>query len=111
MQYMGLAAGGSLQQHLPDVLDAPHVHIDNAWHAVAGAMGEGDVLSHHRQALDDAGALDVVAQAPDGVIEAVKDSRGAWRIGVQWHPERMGDGPLGDGLFAALVDAAQATIT
>ncbi len=107
MQYMGLSAGGSLQQHLPDVLEHPELHQHNATHAIEGSMGEGDVVSHHRQALDDAGALEIIARAPDGVIEAVRRSAAAYQIGVQWHPERMGEGPLGSGVFTALVEAAR----
>ena len=32
-------------------------------------------------------ALEVVAQAPDGTIEAVEMKEHPWLIAVQWHPE------------------------
>lgn len=111
MQYMGLAAGGQLQQHLPDVLDDPSMHLGNTQHTVEGDLGAGTVCSHHRQALDAAGRLDIVARAPDGVIEAVRDPERAWTVGVQWHPERMTDGTLGPGLFNALVEHAGAYVS
>ena len=53
--------------------------------------GEFAVNSRHHQAIDRlAGALDAVAAAPDGVIEAV-ELRGGERfvLGVQWHPENL----------------------
>ena len=46
------------------------------------------------------------ARAPDGVIEAVQDSQRDFYLGVQWHPERSGPGPLGLGVFRSLVAAA-----
>ena len=106
MQYMGLVAGGALEQHLPDVLATAPDHADNAVHAVHGQLGQGSVVSHHRQALTHAGSFDIVARAPDGVIEAIGDPDREWVMGVQWHPERMGQGPLGDGLFEQLLCAA-----
>jgi putative glutamine amidotransferase len=109
MQYMGLVAGGMLDQHLPDVLPTAADHADNTVHGVQGALGEGEVVSHHRQALRDAGRLKVVARATDGVIEAIADPQRAWTIGVQWHPERMDSGALGGGLFEQLTASAQVT--
>ena len=52
------------------------------------------------------GSFEVVATASDGVIEAIADPSAAFRVGVQWHPERSGDGPLGAMLFNQLVVAA-----
>ncbi|MCH2136680.1 MAG: gamma-glutamyl-gamma-aminobutyrate hydrolase family protein [Phycisphaerales bacterium] len=103
MQYLGLAAGGTLHQHLPDVLDSAAEHLDNTRHPVEGAIGSGHVVSHHRQALESAGSMDVIARSPDGVIEAICHGDRPWVRGVQWHPERMGDTPLGRGLFRRLL--------
>ena len=108
MQYLGLVCGGSLEQHLPDVLDTAATHANNAVHAVSGPLGEGEVVSHHRQALSGVGSLEVIARSPDGVIEAVRHPNRDWTLGVQWHPERMGEGPLGVGLLRTLVERAQA---
>lgn len=53
------------------------------------------------------GRLRVVAVAHDGVVEAVDDPGRAFYVGVQWHPERGGDGPLNRGLFDRFVAACR----
>jgi putative glutamine amidotransferase len=107
MQLMAIHAGGSLEQHLPDVLPTAGDHWGRRLHRVEGAIGAGTVVSHHRQAMRDAGALHVVATAPDGVIEAVQCEERPFYLGVQWHPERSDDDPLGAALFRRLVAAAR----
>lgn len=107
MQLMGLVAGGRLDQYLPDSLPTHEVHFGRREHDVSGALGSGSVYSHHRQALIDPGRLEVVAVAPDGVIEAVRDPEGAFHLGVQWHPERTTAPALGIGIFQALTDACR----
>ena len=116
MQMMALAAGGRLDQHLPDTLGEgwkahwhqPHeieVRADTpAW--LSGASSHAP-YSRHRQAMADAGGLFVAAVAPDGVIEAVHDPARAFYAGVQWHPERSGNGPLGLGVYTVFVDACR----
>lgn len=104
MQWMGLIAGGTLEQDLPEP-QALH-HIDGV-HQIIGELGEGLVHSHHHQALVDVGTLSVVATAEDGVIEAVRDHSRAWYVGVQWHPERTETSLLGQDLFNQFVHAAQ----
>jgi putative glutamine amidotransferase len=48
------------------------------------------VNSLHHQALKDvAPGLRVVGHAPDGVIEAVEGTNGAFVLGVQCHPEQL----------------------
>jgi len=65
------------------------------------------VNSFHHQAVSDAGErLRVVATAPDGVIEAVESTEYKSILGVQWHPECMGDS--GQPLFRWLVGEARA---
>jgi putative glutamine amidotransferase len=50
-----------------------------------------DVPTHHLQAVRSAGeGLVVSALAPDGVVEGVETPDGRF-LGVQFHPERMGD--------------------
>lgn len=114
MQLMALHAGGDLDQHLPDSLPTHADHWGRRVHPVSGAIGAGDVLSHHRQAVRDPGSLEVIATAHDGVIEAVRDNARPFYVGVQWHPERTDDTALGLGLFRDLVRAAaayRATVT
>ena len=102
MQLMCLHAGGTLEQHLPETLETADRHWDGGHHPVTGRLGTRDVHSHHRQAISDAGRLDVIGVAPDGVIEAVADPDLPARIGVQWHPERTDCPELGAGLFRQL---------
>lgn len=108
MQLMGLHGGGALEQFLPDTLPTAALHWDRGSHEISGELGSGIVHSHHRQALSDAGSLEVIARAPDGLIEAVRSaSRPAMYLGVQWHPERTEDETLGVALFRRLVDEAR----
>ncbi len=106
MQLMGLHRGATLDQHLPETCATAARHYPTTSHAVTGPLGEGLVHSHHRQALADAGTLAVAARADDGVIEAVRDERRPFYVGVQWHPERTSDAQLGLGLFRELVRVA-----
>lgn len=111
MQLMALAADGTLDQHLPDTLPTAEDHWSGREHPIAGQIGTGAVHSHHRQAVSDPGRLEVIAHAPDGVIEAIQDPQHPHRIGVQWHPERTTDQQLGIGLFERLADASRTTMT
>lgn len=126
MQLMALVAGGAMNQCLEDdtpsagdhappreiaAADRRHALRVLAEHPVVKA---GEVNSWHRQAVRDAGSLRVVATAHDGVIEAIDDPARPFCLGVQWHPERIGDvgleqsGPNGDGVFRALIGAGRA---
>ena len=114
-QVMNVALGGTLEQHLPDV-PGRGPHGDGASHPVetvpgtvlAGLGAGGTVNSYHHQAVGRLAApLRVAARSPDGGVEAV-EGPGAFCVGVQWHPERVGnDEPFGSGLFRALVEAAR----
>ena len=102
LQTMAIALGGSLVQDLKTPLkhsqDAPR---SEATHSVTITEGstlyglygqETFVNSFHHQAVKDCGShLHVVATAPDGVIEAVESTEQKALMGVQWHPEWMGD--------------------
>lgn len=107
MQLMALVAGGDLDQHLPESLPTHEQHWGQRIHSVQGSIGCGEVLSHHRQAVSAAGSLEVTGKSPDGVIEAVRDPRCGFFVGVQWHPERTTDRLLGIGLFERLVKACR----
>lgn len=120
MQMMALHAGGKLDQYMPDTLDNPAIHQKGADHPIkvtvadallasADAQGHEPIHSSHQQAVSDAGRMRVVAVAEDRTIEAIdgkpiNDER--FYLGVQWHPERGGDGPLNLGLFRRLISAA-----
>lgn len=63
------------------------------------------VNSFHHQAIDVPGSrLRTSAKAPDGTIEAIESSEHKAVLGVQWHPEWLGDDGLP--LFRWLVDEA-----
>lgn len=121
MQMMALHAGGKLDQYMPDTLDDPAIHQKGADHSIkvtandslirpADAEGHEPIHSSHQQAVSDAGRMRVVAVAHDGTVEAIDGrpiNEGRFYFGVQWHPERGGEGPLNLGLFRQLVSAAR----
>ncbi|WP_185976163.1 gamma-glutamyl-gamma-aminobutyrate hydrolase family protein [Mycolicibacterium sp. 018/SC-01/001] len=119
-QMLNVALGGTLHQHLPDVLGHPRHQQGNAVFStstistvpgtrVASLVGAGtDAQCYHHQAIDRLGdGLIVSASDADGVIEAIEvDPRrdpGRWVVAVQWHPEERLDDLR---LFAGLVGAA-----
>jgi|SRR5713101_2000771 len=69
---------------------------------------QAEINSSHHQAIDKVGKnLRITARAPDGIIEGVEwtgDSN--WVVGVQWHPERMGDDAFAKRLFEDFTHAA-----
>jgi putative glutamine amidotransferase len=118
MQVLNVARGGSLHQHLPDVLGhtghavAPGVYRDHPVRVAEGSRLAGllrrtevdAVPSYHHQGIERLGAgLVPTAWAPDGAIEAVEDPTRAFCVAVQWHPE-VGTDPA---LFAGIVEAAR----
>lgn len=112
MQMMALLEGGSLHQHMPESHPDTHALHWTGEHEIipeqgVRAIGRGISHSHHKQAVNEPGALHVLARAPDGVIEAVGDPDRPYWIGVQWHPERTTEPQLGQRLFAELVEAAR----
>lgn len=124
MQLFALARGGRLHAHLPlDVPEAgPHqLPEPDGRHPVervagtrlAAALGDApaEVNSLHHQGVAEPGrGLAVAARAADGVIEALEeaDAGAPFRVGVQWHPEKM-EGPHRTRLFAAFVAACAPT--
>jgi putative glutamine amidotransferase len=115
MQMLVAAAGGTLHQHLPDVLGhaghrpAPGVYGSNeatftAGSRIATLMGDDrGIHCFHHQGVDDPGTLTVTGRAADGLPEAVEDPGHRFVLGVQWHPEVTRDKRL----FGALIAAAQ----
>lgn len=64
------------------------------------------VNSFHHQAIDVPGSrLRTSAKAPDGTVEAIESSEHKAVLGVQWHPEWLGNDGLP--LFRWLVDEAR----
>jgi len=116
MQVLNIVLGGTLHQHLPDVVGTTdHLSRPGTFDQVgvriaggsrlAGILGERvDVRCHHHQAIDRLGeGLVPVAAADDGTVEAVELPGESFCLGVQWHPEMDVDRRL----FAALVGEAR----
>ena len=114
MQVMAVAAGGLLEQHLPDRVGhhdhspAPATYGSHPVRTVAGTrlagiLGEeADVPSYHHQSVLTHPGYAASAWADDGTLEAMEDPDAFFRLAVQWHPE-VGTDPR---LFRALVEAA-----
>lgn len=114
LQVLNVALGGDLVQHLPEPAGSAHRPRPGVFgpvrvmtepsSTVRRLMGERAEVqcSHHQAIASLAPGLVVTARSEDGVIEAVELPGHRFVIGVQWHPEEVGDARL----FAALVAAA-----
>ena len=114
MQVMAVHAGGTLDQHTPDLVG--HEHHSPGGDAfgdirvstepgsrVASLLGpEVEVSCHHHQSVRVAPGFAVTARADDGTVEAMEAAGEVFRVGVQWHPEMRTELALVRGL----VDAA-----
>jgi putative glutamine amidotransferase len=121
-QVLNVARGGTLHQHVPDVVDGSVAHRQSAsgretTHDVrieprsrlASIVGpeDLDVNAFHHQAVDRLGrGLRPVAWAPDGIVEAIEGDGEAMYLGIQWHVETLVHLPRHARLFEALVAAA-----
>jgi putative glutamine amidotransferase len=116
VQVLNVALGGTLHQHLPDVVGHQgHRPAVGQMGTTAVSLQPGStfseilgqttsVLCHHHQAIDRIGrGLLPVGYASDGTIEAVECTEHPFGLGIQWHPE---DNPRDDRLFDALAEAA-----
>ena len=117
VQVLNVALGGTLHQHLPDVVGhdghrpvpgtfaGVDVRLDPA-SRVGGVVGPRTrVRCHHHQAVDRlAPGLVATAWAGDGTVEAVEAVDAPFVVGVQWHPE---EDAADLRLVAALVAAAR----
>jgi putative glutamine amidotransferase len=118
-QMLNVNRGGSLVQHLPDVIG------DNRYQLGGGNFSFMDVkvqdgtklvqllgkekvanaALYHHQAIDRVGeGLKVSAVSDDGVIEAIELENHPFGFAVQWHPEQTLEDLT---LFEALIEAAQ----
>lgn len=110
MQMMGLLAGGELNQHLPETHDTHTDHWEHT-HEIRSIdesiLTSGATYSKHRQAMRHPGSLRTLATAHDDVIEAIDDPMRRFYLGVQWHPERTDNEPLGQRIINRLVAASR----
>jgi len=121
MQLINVVRGGALWQDLGAQAPSPLSHQqaapkDQAAHevdVVAGTLlartvgvARLPVNSTHHQAVKRVGAgLVVSARATDGLVEGIEDPSKPFLLGVQWHPEAMGEAPQ-RAIYRALVEAA-----
>jgi gamma-glutamyl-gamma-aminobutyrate hydrolase PuuD len=114
-QILDVAAGGTLHQHVPDlvghtnhqpgggVLGVTPVRLAPGSLAAQVLGPEVKVPCYHHQSIDGLGTgLVAVGWADDGTVEAIERPGRRFVLGVQWHPEDGDDLRL----FTALVAAA-----
>lgn len=116
MQVMAVRGGGTLDQHVPDLVGHEQhspggdefgaVEVTTApGTRVASLVGDRlSVNCHHHQSVRTHPGFDAVAHAADGTLEAMEAPGERFCVGVQWHPETAAD----VGLLAGLVRAAAA---
>ncbi len=125
IQVMNVALGGTLLQHVPDRAgtevchraeraSAPppthEVRVQPASRLATAMQSElVRVNSYHHQAVDQPGhEVQVVAWAPDDIVEGIELPDHPFALGVQWHPERIfWHDRTQFALFRALVRAGQ----
>ena len=117
-QLLNVALGGTLHQHLPEVVGSTRYNLGNAQFnrnevavaahtRLASLVGEDSlaVQSYHHQAIDEVGVgLTVSARSDDGTIQAIELDSIPFGVAVQWHPEEDSEDLR---LFEGLVDAAR----
>ena len=117
MQLTAIFSGGRIIQDLPaeplehragkdgfrrhEISVEPGSVLENAL-----GLSRLEVNSLHHQAVESVGErLRISARASDGVVEAIEFKDHPFRVGVQWHPERMDDQNMRK-LFQAFVTEA-----
>jgi putative glutamine amidotransferase len=117
-QMLNVALGGTLHQHLPEVVGSNKYQLGNGDFAQVAVLIDAEstvghligaeaamVEVYHHQAIDEvAPGLTVTARSEDGVVQAVELEGASFGVAVQWHPEQT---PSDLRLFAGLVDAAR----
>lgn len=119
MQVMAVHAGGTLDQHTPDLVDHEQhspggdefgeIAVRTASGSrLAGLVGEHlTVHCHHHQSVRTHPGFTAVAHAADGTLEAMEAGGDRFRLAVQWHPETATDVGLLSGLVRAAATHAE----
>jgi putative glutamine amidotransferase len=125
MHLLNVALGGTLVQHLPDVLGHnEHRHTPGTFsdHEVrlqpgslaARAIGaeRTQVRSHHHQGLDalGEGVVPTGWSEPDEIVEAIELEGRPYALGVLWHPEEDERSRVIGSLVAAAAENAEAPV-
>jgi putative glutamine amidotransferase len=119
MQLLNVHRGGTLHQHLPEVLGhdghCPETETFTLGKQrlnlkpdskIAGIFNDDipEVTCHHHQAINRIGnGLAATAWAPDGTIETIEATDHPFAVGVQWEADQTGD----ERLYRAFAEAAK----
>jgi putative glutamine amidotransferase len=121
LQLLNVHLGGTLIQHLPDVVGSDRYNLGGGVFAtnevrvdagsrlaeLLGHSGSMAVKSYHHQAVEEVGnGLVVTARTDDGTVQSLELPSARFGVAVQWHPEEDPDDLR---LFAGLVEAASHT--
>lgn len=103
MQLINVAKGGTLIQHIPDIVanclaheqpnprTEPGHDIQIYENTLLDRLINSDKIqvnsAHHQAIKDVASGFRINAMASDGVIEGIEDTTHPFCLGVQWHPE------------------------
>lgn len=111
-QFLAVAFGGTLNQHLPDTLGHAHHTEGRSIITATGRLGEVigsdpfEVACFHHQGIETTGSeWSISAHAADGCVEAIEHAS-KWAFGVQWHPERTPESHASKALFGAFIEEA-----
>jgi len=123
LQVLNVARGGTLHQHLPDVVGETVNHRQREpasepthWVALAGASRLSKVLgrrrvkvnsSHHQSVARLGDRLAVTGRASDGTVECLEALDREFVLGVQWHAECLVERGVHASLFTGFVAAAR----
>jgi membrane dipeptidase len=121
IQTLAIALGGKVMQDISDQIRVKHsqeadrsepthtvdIEEDSTLYNIYEKKQQLFVNSFHHQAVSNPGErFRVTARAKDGIIEAIESTEFKSIIGVQWHPECLGDD--GQPLFKWIAGQAQA---
>lgn len=121
IQTLAIALGGKVMQDISDQIRVKHsqeadrsepthtvdIEEDSTLYNIYEKKRQLFVNSFHHQAVSNPGErFRVTARAKDGIIEAIESTEFKSIIGVQWHPECLGDD--GQPLFKWIAGQAQA---
>jgi putative glutamine amidotransferase len=120
-QVVNVCLGGTLYTDIPDQLGTTIQHsisqdeprdliahsvtvAPDSWLARLTGKSELQVNSRHHQGIDRLGnGLEVMAAAPDGLVEAICLEGHPFGMAVQWHPENMFGDPSAREIFQAFI--------
>ena len=121
IQVINVGLGGSLLQHVPEVVgheghkhDPPGQFLEHDVEVLpetrlVGLLGtRTHVMSHHHQGLKTLGeGVREAARAEDGLVEAIEVPDKRFAVGVLWHPEAGTDPSLFEAFVAEARDYAE----